>query len=419
MVSARSFLRAWMVAVAGCIVLVAGLNLLVDPYDVFGTPRLAGISRSKPSAKNHALLAKTYQEARARPVTVLIGSSSAHIGVDADAAQWPAAMRPVYNYGIPGGYATSTSLRTLEEAVTAGGVRNAVVFLDFQNFLVPEQAAPGLSEDERRFRRLPDGRPNPYRSMQFAQDVFLSLATFGALVDSVDTVAGQARPSVLNLAANGSSTEADFIEAARSGGMYDLFAQKDMFEVERADRLKQVMAGWEGKLPNLGIVRAMIVLARRNDVGLTLVLTPHHGDALDIYWRDGMWPRLEQLKVELTGLVAEMGGAVSLWDFMDYSAFNVEPVPRAGDRRSATKWFWEPTHFKKALGALMIQRMFGQDAPLFGARLTPDNVAARNAEVAAQRQRLVCEHAGPALLTALVKPIDDGCRQRVSARDPG
>jgi hypothetical protein len=432
MMNSRSFLRTWVVALTGLALLVVGLNLLVDPYDVFGTPRIPGISLLKPAAKNHAMLAKTYQEARAHPVTVLIGSSSTHIGIDAAAPAWPAAMRPVYNYGIPGGYATSTSLRTLQEALAAGGVKNAVVFLDFQNFFIPEQPATGMSEDERRFHTLPDGTPNPRRPWQMANDMFLSLATMGALIDSVMTVAGQESSDLLNLAPDGSSTEADFVLAARADGMRDLFAQKDDFEAERADRLNQIMAGWHGHLPNLDFVAAMIALARSHDVKLTLVITPHHADTLEIYWRLGLWPRLEQLKAELAALAAEQDG-VTLWDFMDYSPFNTEAIPAAGERRTPTLWFWEPTHFKKQLGELMINEMFGRPAsvegssaqassetsvPELGARLTPENVDARDTMVRSQRQARVCNHPDASPLTSVAKPIPNGCTQVPTPRGP-
>src|SRR5271168_5588181 len=128
-----SFLRTWIGTLVVLALLVVALNLLIDPYDVFGTPRLPHLSVLKPGPKNHALLAKTYQEARAHPVTVLIGSSSTHIGIDAKAPTWPASMQPVFNYGIPGKYA-SVGGRNLEQAVNGGGVKYAVVFLDFQNF---------------------------------------------------------------------------------------------------------------------------------------------------------------------------------------------------------------------------------------------------------------------------------------------
>ena len=412
----RGFLWTWVTSLAGLALVVGAVNMFVDPYDLFGMPRIAGISLLKPITKNHAMLAKTFQVARAHPVTVLIGSSPVHIGVDAAASAWPPEMRPVYNYGIPGAYETSTSLGTLQEAVATGGVQNAVVFLDFQNFFSPENPDRVLLEAERRFRFRPDGTPNPDRRLQRADDMFLSMETMGALLDSLTTIALQQRSNVLNLAPDGSGSEAEFIDAARSDGMYDLFAQKDAFEVQRAAKLARIMAGWRGTLPDIDAVAAIIAFAKAHEVKLTLVIAPHHFDAVELYWRVGLWPRVEQLKAELVTLVAAQsdsrlaGGdkAVKLWDFLDYSSFNTEPVPPPGDRRTATAWFWEPTHFKKQLGEVMIRRMFGSGAPWFGTELTPDSLAEHDARIRADRHALVCERKRgvPAMLEAFA---NDGC----------
>ena len=116
----RRFIRIWLTTLAGLAALVVMVNLLVDPYDVFGTPRIAGISTFKPKADDHPMLAKTYQVARVRPATVVIGTSVADIGIDASDPVWPQAMRPVYNFGIPGSTAIG-NLETLQEAVATGG----------------------------------------------------------------------------------------------------------------------------------------------------------------------------------------------------------------------------------------------------------------------------------------------------------
>jgi hypothetical protein len=164
-------------------------------------------------------------------------------------------------------------------------------------------------------------------------------------------------------------------------------------------------------------VAAIIAFARAHDVKLTLVIAPHHVDALELYWRAGLWPRVEQLKTELAALAGTQDGAVTLWDFLDYSAFNTEPVPWAGDRRTPTSWYWEPTQFKKQLGEVMIQRMFGSDAPPFGIMLTPDNVAGRNARIRARRRAVVCERRSP-VLTTLEAPAGDGCAQAEAPHHP-
>ncbi len=128
---------------------------------------------------------------------------------------------------------------------------------------------------------------------------------------------------------------------------------------------------------------------------------------------------MEQLKTELAALVAGKGDDVRLWDFMDYSGFSTEVVPPAGDRQTSTKWFWEPTHFKKSLGRIMIGRMFGGIGPAFGVTLTPANVTERNEAVRAQRQAMVCG-GSTVFLTVLDMPIDDACvRAEGAARQRG
>ncbi|MBS0640112.1 MAG: hypothetical protein U1E70_20100 [Acetobacteraceae bacterium] len=384
------FLRLWAISVVVLGALVVVVNLVVDPYLVFGTPRLPGISALKPNARDHSMLSKTYAVARARPVTVLFGSSPTYLGFSAQDPAWPASMKPVFNYGIPGGYATSASLDTMREAIALGGVKNAIVFLDFQNFFIAEGPRTWWTENERRYRTQRDGTANPYRPLQVTADMTLSLLTMRALVDSADTVLRQFGRDTLNLADDGSTTESDFSNAARADGMHDLFAQKESFEIERVRRGLSRVRNWTGPLPNQDIVLDMIRLAKAHDVRLTLVILPHHAQALELYWRAGLWPRVEQLKAELADLVAREGSGVVLWDFLDFSSYNAEPVPSPGDRKTQTQWFWEPTHFKQTLGHIIIARITGAATPDFGAILTPANVAERNALVRAQQRVFAC-----------------------------
>jgi hypothetical protein len=402
-----SFLRIWCLTLVGLALAVCGLNLLVDPYDVFGTTRIPGFSLRKPGPRNHAMLAKTYQEARFHPATVLIGSSSTHIGLDANDPAWPTSMRPVYDFGIPGSN-LAVELPTLRQAIALGGISHAVVMLDFVDFLTPETPMSPDSEDARRFLSRPDGSLNPDRFRQMADDRFLSLLTMGALADSFATILGQRDPVLLDLAPNGSANEADFIKAARSDGMFALFTQKDDAALQRAEAVKAELPDWQGPPPGLGTVAAIIDLAAAHHVTLTLALVPHHADVLDLFWRAGLWPRIEQFKTAVADVAFRRGG-VAVWDFLDYSPYTTEPVPAAGDRSSQTRWFWEPNHFKKTLGSLMIQAISGAGTPPWGVRLTPDTVAARNAEIRAQRQTRICSSGQPPLLTTLASPPPDGC----------
>ena len=61
--------------------------------------------------------------------------------------------------------------------------------------------------------------------------------------------------------------------------------------------------------------------------------------------------------------------------------------------------------------------MFGTDAPMFGAELTPNTLAERNAQIRADRRVLVCERAG-AVLTSLQTPPGDGCLRTDTPHGP-
>jgi len=399
------FVLIWCAALLVVLALVAGLNLAVDPYDVFGSPRHAGFNLIKPGAKNHTALAKTYQVERYHPATVILGTSRAYIGLNADSPAWPAAMRPVYNSAIPAYQVTANVYRTLQEVQATGQLKHALIVLDFQGFLLPDPVL-ARDDDQRRLLRLDDGTPNPDRARQTFDDAFLALFTMGALLDSIDTLlsqgAGPGSDRVLNLMPDGTASEADFANAARADGMYELFSQKAELETDRSTAVAATMANWHGPMPNLATLDQILRFAQAHGIAVTLALAPSHANTLEAYWTRGVWPRIEQLKLELATLAAKYqrpgSPPVTFWDFLDYSQYTTEPVPPPGDRRTQTRWFWEPTHFKKALGEMILRRMFDPNEPSpsdLGAALTPDTVAAHNAAIRAQRQAYACRAAAP------------------------
>src|SRR5229473_1615186 len=145
MTPSRRFCLIWLISLPLLLLLVGGINFLIDPYDVFGSVRMVGLNQFKPQAKNHMMLAKTHQVARVQPVTVLVGSSRVLIGLDAKSPWLAPSLRPVYNYGVPG-VGTYANYRSLQEAFWGGRLKNALILLDFENFLSPDQEATAPGE---------------------------------------------------------------------------------------------------------------------------------------------------------------------------------------------------------------------------------------------------------------------------------
>ena len=94
-------------------------------------------------------------------------------------------------------------------------------------------------------------------------------------------------------------TPANFLEVARAEGMNALFTQKDLFSLAEVPDFQPALAGWHGPMPNTGMLREMIQFCLSHDVSLTLILAANHVDQLEIFRQAGLWPYVEQLKVDL------------------------------------------------------------------------------------------------------------------------
>ena len=120
------FCVKWLIALVILFAVIAVINIAVDPYDVMGAPRIAGFNQFKVEAPYHTVLAKTYQIRRTQPTTVLFGSSVVNVGLDPKSSIWPAAMRPVYNFGVPA-MGVQGNYEALKYAAAVSAVRNAIV----------------------------------------------------------------------------------------------------------------------------------------------------------------------------------------------------------------------------------------------------------------------------------------------------
>ncbi len=94
----------------------------------------------------------------------------------------------------------------------------------------------------------------------------------------------------------------------------------------------------------------------------------------------GLWTTFEKWKREIVDLNAQVTSnhdiyPYPVWDFTGYNSITTEPVPKQDDERSRMRWYYESSHYRPALGNLMIARIFGEENELlrenpdFGVRL--------------------------------------------------
>ena len=75
------FLRTCGVTIVATTIIIACLNLFIDPYLVFGSPRLQGLNSRKSGVRTQQHLIKAYDVFRSHPDTLILGSSGMAVGV--------------------------------------------------------------------------------------------------------------------------------------------------------------------------------------------------------------------------------------------------------------------------------------------------------------------------------------------------
>ncbi len=126
----------------------------------------------------------------------------------------------------------------------------------------------------------------------------------------------------------------------------------------------------------------MIQSARDQGVSLDIIINPIHAAQLEAIAAAGLWPTMEQWIKDITRIVDEQralpgGDKIRLVSFLGYAPYRDEPIPEAGDLDSIMDWWWESSHFKDAMGRIVLETLYDKDAapiPGFGTNLTPGNV---------------------------------------------
>jgi hypothetical protein len=355
---------------------------------MFGTPPIPGLNVLKPRVYEHADLAKTYQLERVRPRTVLLGNSRTEIGFDPQSTVWPSNWQPVFNAGLSGRSLFIAS-RMLQEAIAAGPVKNAILQVDFPDFLTGPTAmnAPIRPRDsERRLLATRSGAPNPDRSFEIWRDRLTATLTIDALTDSLRTFLSQRSAAVETMTSFGFNPLNQYLSDVKIVGYYGIFAQKrSAYEALYRIYPHPDFARPLEYQPFRDLIQIMKT-AHANSVRLIIFIPPYHAQLLDIIKRAGLWPSFENWKRALVRVVTsecqdvnETHCSIPLIDFSGYNAYTTEPVPAQGDTHTQTQWYWEPGHYKAALGDVMLPCLIA-DHCSFGHALMKDSLEKTDAE---------------------------------------
>jgi hypothetical protein len=179
--------------------------------------------------------------------------------------------------------------------------------------------------------------------------------------------------------------------------------------VRRFNELRQNEAIFRKNTEEL---RLLLREAYGRGTNVKLLIQPSHAWHWQTLWLSGLWPRFEEMKRQLVSIneaeALRAGREIyPVWDFSGTYGPALEPLPAT--KTETMRWFWDPVHYKRALGDVLLNRLMGpteHDSPElagFGVLLDSADVERHLGRLRALQQAYAANHPNDvAQITALI-----------------
>jgi hypothetical protein len=395
------FLLAFFAALALAVLVLIGTNVIVDPFWRFDLVSIRGFNAQKPMFGGFGRMGKAGVLCRMQPTQIALGTSRAEVGIDPSYAAWNGVAGPVYNFALAGLGLKELTLMFAGAVNVSPNLKRATIGLDFLMFNANREAVVFGTEvydfDPARFLQSPSD--SCLRTLWHDVDRYVGRI---GLYYSYKTVLEQR------------SDRDDISEFAKVGywtGLYNKLGFRDQFDVidkfvpvrgaravfgdgqewVYADRVwragpdKRYCFTRPGQPDTMQVFRDFVDDIYRSGVDVRFYLEPMHARMMLALQDAGLWPQFEDWKrgvVAINDEEARKFGKppLPLFDFSGFNSVTDIALPPADDRSHTVKWFWEPSHYKKAAGDLILSRILDDASPErpvpddFGIKLSPDNI---------------------------------------------
>ena len=392
--AARSASRyGLMLLLSGCtlVAAVAGVNALVDPFDIYRLVRIEGFNAYKPAIYNRVRLHKAFELRRVRPQTIILGTSRNHVGLRCAHEALARLDEACYNLAYDGA-TTQEMFAYLRHAHAIQPLHHVVLGLD--SYLL--SAAPSFTRPGFDPLILRDAAtPAWWRAITGDLRLLASLDTLRA---SIATVLSQKWPEPSWFAPDGQRLGEVFFH--RDGESFMRDGPRAYFdEVDRLEARFQTQAATPGDArrspaavqpdasgSSFAYIGHIVDFCRAQGIDLRIFISPSHMHQLEIAAAAGALLMIEDGKRALTHLLAEdallhpFQPPVPLIDFSGYSSITAEALPPVGSH-DEMRYYWDSSHFKELVGDYVLDRLFGATTAArevpddFGMPLSEDTVA--------------------------------------------
>lgn len=353
------FLIAFTLVSFGWILVIPGLNLLVDPLGVVTTAGYFTFDVRRPFAGDFNRLVKSHAiSANKDSKGIYLSNSRGEYGIDPSSVVETSGY---YNFSLSGAPLFEIG-ENLKFVTTATSATRVVLELPLEVFLWDRDTASSFDRDRLRFLETNIG----VYSKDW-RDLLLSASTF---LKSLKTLAAQDQPSSISdrgyriFETNGYSQRELFRRKliATQNWLIGLSQKHDPFFLNKLNK-----SAFE-------ILRNIVKLSYDRGIELTVVLSPQHVSYLKVVHVTGTWKIFQRYK---TGIVETIESVASEYSKAPFDVIDFGTVNSATIVELPTPLYFDPSHYSPKLGELILRDVVAANnsKPLkIGRKLTSANI---------------------------------------------
>ena len=388
-----------------CLVALAVMNRLVDPYQIFSAER-HGVYDDKPALHANMRLHKAFQVRLQKPDALILGSSKAIQGIPTEHALFEG--QRVYNLAMPLASMKELTL-LLRHANATTPVKRVVLGLDFLSFnALARSDGPAAG-----FR--PERLLGNEKSTSPIDDYLSALISLDALRASIEVLLMRNHHRA---GAMGNGTSEHRVLTGRGGREDPEIRSRLLDGGHRSNTLKiEEFFTSAVYLPapyrqfsfknhdedSLYWFEEFLRTLHENNIAASLFISPSHARLNELIHAAGLWDTFEQWKRQMLALTLSVARAYDeapheILDFSLPGDITTEPFPDAGDSDYRMRYYYESIHFNQRTGTRELDRLnrAGADAiPLtteFGRVMTEDNIDTLLREIQERQARFRDEY---------------------------
>lgn len=368
----QQYTRYLIIAFTLTLVFACAVSYLLDPLGYFRTNGLRSKSFLGERVWGHDRTAKALALSGLRPDTLLLGTSRVKQGFDIDDPEIQKYIGNAYNLALSA--ATMDEMdRFIRYALIFHTPSNIIIGLDFSQFeTVQSRVTPAFMDNDASALG---------RIVGMLQRIGFALWSKNALISAAE-MSFKKHSNYLNGSRNLDHKE-------RKLQRIGVRAQSLAFERSIASRLKHGSdMTYKGSLDTLDLVADY---ACSKNIHIRLFISPLHIRQLLLLKTLGLQENFFSWKRDLTDITEKhrrYGCGIDLVDFSRISEYTTEPLPAIDDLKTSPHWYWESSHYKAALGKLVIRRLWDRKHAIhdFGISLNSEGI---DHEIQASRDELI------------------------------